>query len=467
MNWFERLTRRFGWLHGRNSTLNLDDDAPTPRIFDAEGHSHEARATASFPRFRSTAGDQLNLSMSDGFSLARLKLRRAYTPAQPITDKSMFAGREGILTNLIRAIEDERLHIIVYGLRGIGKTSLLHVLAQAARDARYLVTYISCGAHATFDETFRTVAAAIPLLFHEDYGPTSPEAERRASLADLLTPSEVSPRRASDLCAKVVGTRALVVLDEFDRCESAAFRRDMAEFLKNLSDRSLRVQLVIAGVAGNLEELIEPYPMIQRAVAVIEMPRMTQGELGELVRKGQAVSGFGFGAVAIETLVSAANGLPYLASLLSQHACLAALARSSLTVTCADVLSAMTEALAEMKGRAQRRTLMEIAKCQRDDSHIILGRLSGLALASNGRFSIAGICDLFPADTARVREIVEELAAEGVLIESKSDEFGNQFRFTDQNVLPYLWLLSVRASFERREPDIPRRGVEADPCSTY
>jgi hypothetical protein len=465
VNWFERWIRRLGVTREQAAASNLGYGAPAAPRFGGDDKRADFGSSVPFPRFRSTAGDQLDPPMSDQWSLARLKLRRAYTPAQPITDRKMFAGRTGIVTSLIRAIEDERLHTIVHGQRGIGKTSLLHVLAQAAREARYLVVYVSCGADATFDETFRAVAAAIPVLFHEDYGPTSPEAERGATLADLLPASEVSPRQASDLCAKVVGTRALVVLDEFDRCESALFRRNVAEFLKNLSDRSVRVQLVIAGVAGNLEELIEPGAMIQRAVVAIEVPRMTPEELGELVVKGQAVSGLTFDDAAMQTLVFAANGLPYLASLLSQHAGLAALARSNLRVTDTDVHTAVGEALAEMKGRAKRRTLIDIAECERDGSHIILGRLSGLVQASNGGFSIAGVSAQFPGELTRVREVVERLAADGVLVEAHVDEFGNQFRFPDQNVLPYLWLLATQARIERREPAVSAGAVaraEAD-----
>ncbi len=271
-------------------------------------------------------------------------------------------------------------------------------------------------------------------------------------MTDLLPLTEVSPRLASDLCAKVVGTRVLVVLDEFDRSESMDFRRNVAEFLKNLSDRSVRVQLVIAGVASNLEELIEPGAMIQRAVVAIEVPRMTPSELAELVQNGQTVSGITFDPDAMETLVSASNGLPYLASLLSRHAGMAALERRSLSVTGADVHAAVGEALAEMKGRAHRRTLIEIARCERDGSHLVLGRLSGLAQVGNGGFSKAGIDALFPANAGRAREIVDRLAADGVLIEAHDDEFGNQYRFPDQNILPYLWLLAAQARMERREP---------------
>ena len=152
------------------------------------------------------------------------------------------------------------------GERGIGKTSLLHMLTQAAQEARYIVVYSSCGANSTFDETFRAAAADIPLLFHSGFAPTTAEAETGSTLADLLPPGPLSPRKFGDLCAKLTGTRVLIILDEFDRCESGAFRRDVAELIKNLSDRLGRVQLVLAGVAADLTELVEHIPSIRRNI---------------------------------------------------------------------------------------------------------------------------------------------------------------------------------------------------------
>ena len=60
-----------------------------------------------------------------------------------------------------------------YGSRGLGKTSLMHVLAQTARDARYLVVYITCGASSTFEEMARTILGGVSLRYHTEFGPTS------------------------------------------------------------------------------------------------------------------------------------------------------------------------------------------------------------------------------------------------------------------------------------------------------
>ena len=358
MNWIDRLTlgRRRGKPKGARAELNLGTAGDELNLGTGDVDARRSvplrrRASStplrhpSLPRFHATAGDQIDPRSNDENTSLRIRLRNAFTPAQPVEDQKMFAGRREILVTLIRSIEDERLHVILYGERGIGKTSLLHVLTHAARDARYLVIYVSCGVSSSFDEVFRTIAAAIPLMFHRDYGPTTAEAERGETFAALLGGSPVSTRQASDVCAKVIDTRVLVVLDEFDRSENLDFRRDIAEFLKNLSDRSMRVQLVIAGVADNLAELIQQRLTINRNILAVEASRMTPHEIAELVNRGEAASGLGFEEKARNMVVAVANGMPYAASLLSQHAALAALSEGRSIVIEDDVSAALAEAL--------------------------------------------------------------------------------------------------------------------------
>ena len=155
MSWINNLmARSFGRKPkgATNPQPNLVFAAP-PTARD--GATAKKPADTAFPRFQSMAGDQLSPRLNDRFASARIKLRSAFTPSQPITDRRMFAGRLDVLTTLIRSIEDQRVHVIMYGERGIGKTSLVHVLTRAAEEARYIVVYCSCGAGSTFDEIFR------------------------------------------------------------------------------------------------------------------------------------------------------------------------------------------------------------------------------------------------------------------------------------------------------------------------
>jgi AAA domain len=464
VTWFDRLTfgRRRGKPKAGAAALNLPMEGAVPVLPLRRRQS--PRPEATLPRFHATAGDQIDPWSDDQVAPLRIRLRSAFTPAQPVTEQRLFAGRREILVSLIRSIEDERLHVILYGERGIGKTSLLHVLAQAARDARYFVAYVSCGASSSFDETFRTIAADIPLMYHRDHGPTSAEAERGDSFAHLLGEATVSARLASDLCAKVIDTRVLVILDEFDRCENVDFRRDIAEFLKNLSDRSVRVQLVIAGVADNLAEIIKHGPTINRNILALEAPRMSPTEISELVVKGETASGLRFIDGARDMVVTAANGMPYSASLLAQHAGLSALAEGRSAIVEDDVSAALAEALVEIHGRLTRRAQFQLRAIFRDGTHKLLGPIAGVAQFSGGRFTAEDIARVFPSRefSERCRARIDRLADDHLLVEAVADEFGQHYRFLDETMPTYLWLLTAQANFIQRDTQAQAGAAQLD-----
>lgn len=457
MSWFDKVKFRLG----RRST---------PAVYTLDGEGGQAAAatsgvrsakksTAPFPAFHATAGDQIDYKTRDTLSGTRMRLRNAFTPSQPITDWSRFAGRTEMLTALIRATEDGRLHTVLYGERGIGKTSILHVFAQAARNARYLVSYVSCGAGSDFDEMFRAVADDIPLLYHSSYGPTSMEAERGATFASLLPEGEISVRQASDLCAKITGTRILIILDEFDRVESRALRRSVAEFLKNLSDRSVRVQLIIAGVAANLTELVEHVPSIQRNVFALEAAPLSEAETRLLVKTGETASGVRFEEPSIGFITAVSNGLPYLASLVSHLAGLHALDEGRTVVTKADVGAGINIALAELLGRISKRSQAQIALTVQQGAHRMLGPLAGAAQLAGGVFDQTVIKTLWPNSdrAAKAKAAADRLAAQSVLLQTQEDESGRRYRFMESSVPPYLWLLAARDNYLEmdEEEDLP------------
>ena len=115
------------------------------------------------PRFHGTAADQIRAGRGSPLEQIRFRLRNAFTPSRPVVEPAMFAGRTKLLRTLIRSIEDQQLHVVLFGERGIGKTSVLHILRQIAQEARYIVRYASCGEDTEFSDFFRAILQDIPL----------------------------------------------------------------------------------------------------------------------------------------------------------------------------------------------------------------------------------------------------------------------------------------------------------------
>lgn len=367
----------------------------------------------------------------------RARMRRAFTPSQPVSDLRMFAGRQDLLRSMIRAIETQHLHVVLYGDRGIGKTSTLHVLSELAVRAGYLVCYTSSGENSDFDEIFRSVLSEVPLLYHSDFDPATGEAEGASTFSSMLPATPLSVADVTRIMGKLTGTKLLVILDEFDRCESVGFRRSMAELIKNLSDRSLPVQIIIGGVAGNLAELLEYLPSIRRNIIGLPMPSMTQDELKEIVQIGSSLSGLPYDPDAIALIAENANGSPYLGSLLGQHAGVAALDRSGDTVSQEDVSTAVALALREMELRISTQSLHAIRDVTDPALQSLLFTLASETLTTIGRIKP----DDGTGNRNRIDRVnLERLDHEHGLIEQFASADGSGYRFRDQSAPLLIWL---------------------------
>src|SRR6266704_2883836 len=67
----------------------------------------------------------LNPKEAEALSAAAAKVLQ---PRTPITTKELFAGRWNELTAVADAVNQTGLHVVIYGERGVGKTSLANVI---------------------------------------------------------------------------------------------------------------------------------------------------------------------------------------------------------------------------------------------------------------------------------------------------------------------------------------------------
>lgn len=415
---------------------------PKPENGDGGDAGLGGRYSRSFPRFREVASSQLqSLGISTG-DRARRNLCNAFTPSNPVLDTRQFAGREQILLQLIRGIESLRLHAVVYGERGIGKTSMLMVLSQLAREARYHVYYYSCGENSGFSDAFRAILSDIPLLYHNGYSPTSPEVESGGTLADALPAGTLGAVEVSETLLHLHGTRVIIILDEFDRSPAGNFRRSIAELIKNLSDRSVPVQIVIGGVAGNLAELVEHIPSVRRNILGLRVPNMQDEEVAEMIRLGEKISGIEYQEDAADAIISVSHGSPSLASLVSQRAGFAAIDRGTLSVSRMDVRAAVGEVVEELEGRLAERVVDLVRAARGEGYGDHLAGMASEALVSMGRFRVDG------GIAAGVGAVMTQRFP---LIERDPSTEEIYYRFHDEGVPTFVWMLHVRDRLERGE----------------
>ena len=347
--------------------------------------SDQARVD-TLPRFTATASDEVEQSNDAQLVRRKIALRDAMGASQPVIDREHFAGRHDTLRQLITAVEQQRMHVVVYGERGIGKTSLIHIFAETAREARYLVLYGSCGSDTRFETMFSAFAARIPRLFHRSVLPNSPEAESGDHFDAMLSPG-FGPRELADLFSDVTGTRVILILDEYDRVADPLFRRDVAELIKNLSDRASRVQLVLAGVAQNLDEILGFAPSVRRNVVGLPVRPMSSAEVTDLIGIGEAAAEIEFSEHATRLVTVMAGGSPYLVRLIAHQAGLVALDSRSSVVTEAHATTAVERVLTDWNASLPRRVQVSLGREQARAQWPILIAAARAGSAADGMFS--------------------------------------------------------------------------------
>jgi hypothetical protein len=438
------------FLFGRSDNEDANGIEPDP--FGRPGTTAQwsyqppRRQDDHFPRFKGTTGARAETHEREEIARARLKLRDAFTPSQPVTDRRLFAGRLQVLAHLIEAIENRLAHVVVFGERGIGKTSLLHILADLARESDYLAVRATCGASSQFDELFRALLREIPILYHSSVSPAEMNSQTGTSLADLLPDGGFDARELSDLLSRVTSCRALIVLDEYDRVESETFRINIAELIKNLSDSAAPVQLIIAGVSSNLHELIGYIPSIRRNVVGVPLPKLTPSEMGEIITRGERGSGVAFDAEVVPLIFELSQGSPYLVRLLCYHSSLVALAGGRMQVLRGDVRDGLDHMVDEAAARLAHDTLQRVGKLSwaRDES--LLATVVRLAGTPSGWFSALDIAEQVrdPNECIGVERFIRhELIPIGLMQEEGSGA-DTRYRLIDEGLQSFLWMILAR-----------------------
>ncbi len=289
----------------------------------------------------------------------RFKVEQVFTPHSPIDDNALFAGRVEQTGRVLDALGTKGKHVVIYGQRGVGKTSLANVL-----EARFTIPEVSlemvrvnCDSKDDYSSIWvkalsglSVTSKAQPMGFGKDEVPVdSPVLHLTGKKSDLGT---ADVRKAFEPF-KAAGVLVGVILDEFDRVEDGTTRALMADTVKLLSDHNMTATLVFVGVAKTVDELIAEHESIERNLVQVPMPRMSDAEIDQILKAGFKAADVKSRKPVRQRLVRFSRGLPHYAHLLGKYAALHALKRADPELTDADMDHAVEKALHDAQQSTQ------------------------------------------------------------------------------------------------------------------
>jgi Cdc6-like AAA superfamily ATPase len=271
--------------------------------------------------------------------LRRWSFMRAFSPSAPITEQDLFARRGTRFDDVMEIITLRGQHGVIYGERGVGKTSFASMMAELYSGV-ITTGRTNCASGEDFATVIRHCFDSIVTTREEPgMGFKPPSKEVVASAGALLHNKEPTPDDVRQALTLLSGSGLPVVLfiDEFDRIEDRIVRRKFADTIKTLSDYAVDATVILVGVGDTIGELIAEHESISRAIVQVHMPRMEPKELAEIVDKGMAKGEMEIEARIKEAIVRLSRGLPHYTHLLSLHAGLAAIDAGRNRITQADL----------------------------------------------------------------------------------------------------------------------------------
>ena len=274
-----------------------------------------------------------------------IRVGHAFRPATPIDQRALFAGRTAQIREVLDCIGQSGQHAIIFGERGVGKTSLANVLHEFLQPIgnHWLVVKTNCDSADDFTSTWRKVFAEVDLMREMPGTGLKGAVQREPFSAQDLLGDRVRPNDIRRVLARL-GVHAIVILDEFDRLAGETVPL-LADTVKTLSDTATPATLILVGVADSVDELVIEHASIERAIVQIRMPRMSPNELVEIVLRGLGSVGMTIELHALELVASLSQGLPHYTHLLGLHAARHAIDSRRLQVSREDVRKAISSAV--------------------------------------------------------------------------------------------------------------------------
>jgi Cdc6-like AAA superfamily ATPase len=274
----------------------------------------------------------------------KVRVSGVFRPGTPIDKQQLFAGRIDQINDVLNASLQPGRHVILFGERGVGKTSLARVISEIIKvSIGYKLLNcgtINCDVGDDFNSLWRKIFRELSFVMDSlEPGFRPQTTQEDVSIESILPNRELGPDDVRYMLGRI-REHTLIVIDELDKLSDRRARARLADTIKNLSDHAVNTTLMLVGVGDAVDELIAEHQSIERALVQVPMPRMSFNELTQIVTKGLTTANMTADEDAVGWIAVLSQGLPHYTHSLALYSAFRAIEADRLNVSVDDVLEA-------------------------------------------------------------------------------------------------------------------------------
>jgi Cdc6-like AAA superfamily ATPase len=387
-------------------------------------------------------------SSDEDWNARVLEALEIFSPGAPIDELSLLAGRTDQLNKMVETVMQRGLHAILYGERGVGKSSLANTFAtkMIGPTRSLLAIHVNCHPDDSFSAVWRKVFRRLQVE----------EENLAAKYSNEITPDDV----VIELSEFNLNTIPIVVLDEFDKLKDEHTRSLISNTLKNLSDRSIRTTVILVGVADSVSDLISDHKSVERCLHQIPMQRMTQPELKEIINRRLPELGMKIQQDALAYVVALSRGLPHYAHLFGQQSARVTLEDRKLLIGMKHVDKAIPECVARTNQTVREHYHSATMSPRKNNLYKEVLLAAALSQVDDlGYFAPADLCAPLstltksPAPVSLFGQHLKALCEDdrGKILEQKGAPRKYRYRFVEPMMQPFVLMQGLQSNVITRQ----------------
>ncbi|KHT33672.1 nSTAND1 domain-containing NTPase [Pectobacterium carotovorum] len=288
-----------------------------------------------------------------------------FTPSKPIEAYTHLKGRDDEVQHILGTLTTAGQHCMIYGERGIGKSSLALSTLEGGKEAGIFTQpfFIKrCDNKTKFKDIIQQPA----IYLDEDYAAQKKEKTLKTGIglnllklfrADIAVEEKIIIEK-EDLTASKVSQafnelEGILLIDEFDVVEDGV-KHEIAELIKQLSDSNSKLKILLVGIASDGASLIAGHQSVNRCLHEIKLSRIEDQYLYEIITTGESGLGITFERDVKDKIVEISNGFPYFTHLIGKEAAEVALSESKNPIDQEILTRAIDKAVINTEGQLKR-----------------------------------------------------------------------------------------------------------------